>query len=152
MADPRGRLCKINLHFVESEDPLLNGNQNGLGIIVRNSLGIKIWGALGPVRGMTEIPALIWGAQTGILAALSLGFRKTHIETDNRHTYDTLRVQEFIILPPDHEEAFIQFNTLFANQAQLGETERMVSIIPLEHNRTAIYMAEYGMNNASALA
>lgn len=98
---------KINLHYVEPEDPLPNDNHNGLGIIVRNNMGVKLWGALDPVRDMTEIPALIWGAQAGIMVALYLGYWKTHIETDNREIYDTIRMQEFIILPPDHEEAFI---------------------------------------------
>lgn len=148
---PDEEYAKINLHYLERVDPLPNGNHNGLGIIVRNSSGVKIWGALGPFRDMTEIPTLIWGFQSCILAALSLGFRKMHIEMDNKEAYDTVRIQEFIILPPDQEDAFAQFNTLFANQFKDGETERMVSIIPIESNRTAEYMAAYGLDNFSSL-
>lgn len=118
---------------------------------MRNSSGVKICGALGPVRGMSEIPTLIWGAHAGILTALSLGFRKTHIEMDNREAYDTIRVQEFIILPPDLEDAFGHFNTLFANQFNEGKTERMVSIILIELNRMAEYMAVYGLDKYSSL-
>lgn len=118
-------------HIIQGEEPHLNGNLNGLGIIVRNSAGEKIWGALGPVRGMTEIPALMWATQSGILSALALGFHKTHIETDNREVYDTVRVQEFIILPPDLDEIFDQLNTLFANVYLEDVTARRVSIIPL---------------------
>lgn len=83
-----------------------------------NASGKKLWGELGPFRGMSELHALLWGTQVGLLAVLSLDFHKALVETDNREAYDTIRVQEFIILPPDLEEAFSHFNTLFANQFQ----------------------------------
>lgn len=143
--------AKINIHFVEFAEPLQNGNLNSLGIIVRNVAGVKLWGAACPVKGMTELPALIWGVQSGILASMSLGFHKTHIELDNREAYDTIRVQEFIHLPPDLEETFGQFNTLFSNQFVEDMTVRQVSVIPVERNATARYMASYGMNNLKVL-
>lgn len=148
---PDTRFVKINVHYIQANEVLQNGNSNGLGVIVRNERGEKLWGALGPARGMTAVPALVWGVQSGILAALSMGFCQTHIETDNREVYDTIRVQEFIILPPDEEEAFSQFNTLFTNHYAEGETERKVSIIPLNLNHTTQYMANYGLENFQSL-
>lgn len=100
---------------------------------------------------MTKMPSLIRGAQAGILATLSLGFRKTHIEVEYREIYDTVRAQEFNILPRDLEEDFSSFNTLFVNKFQEGETERMVSIIPADLNRIAEYMAAFGMENSRSL-
>lgn len=88
---PEENFAKINIHYLDAVEPLPNGNLNGLGIIVRNDSGVKLWGAVGLVRGMDNVPALIWGTHAGILAALSLGFHKTHIETENREVYDTIR-------------------------------------------------------------
>lgn len=74
-------------------------------MILRNEAGEKLWGAIGPVKGVTESPALIWGIQAGILATFSLDFHRTHIETDNKEVYDTVRLQEVIILPLDLERS-----------------------------------------------
>lgn len=115
---PEEDFVKLNIHFIEAEEPSSSGNLHGMGSILGNSNGDKLWGKMGPVRGMTDLLAILWGAQTSILAALSLKYHKIHIKTDNREAYDTIWVQEFIILPPDLEEAFSQFNTLFANQFQ----------------------------------
>lgn len=64
--------------------------------------------------------------------------------------YDTFRVQDFIILQPDLEEAFSQFNTLFSNNFIKDVTARKVSIIPMEMNRTAQYMALFEVNNMNS--
>lgn len=97
------------------------------------------------------MPAIVWGTQAGLLVALSMGFQKAMVETDNREAYDTLHIQEFIFLPPDLEDAFGQFNTLFNNQFQENITERKVSVILLEYNGTAQYMASYGMEKMQEL-
>lgn len=108
-------------------------------------------GSYGPSSRDDRDCALVWGIQAGILAALSLGFHKTHIETDNKEVFDTMRVQEYIFLPPDLEEAFFQFNALFANRYKEAETFRKVSIIPVELNATAQYIATFGIENMIAL-
>lgn len=149
--NPEEGFAKINIHFVEATAPLLNGNLNGLGVVVCNVAGAKLWGVTGPVRGMIELPPITWGARAGTLDALSLGFHRSHIDLDNKEAYDTLRVQEFIFLPPDLEDAFGQFNTLFSNHFIEDITARQVSIMPETRNSTAIYMEIYGMNNLSAL-
>lgn len=133
------------------EDPFPNGNRNSLGIILRDVNGDNLWAAMGPARGMTKLYAILWGAQADILAALSLGFHKAHIETDNWEAYDTIRVQEFIILPPDLEQAFSQFDTLYTNQFHENLTARKISIIPLEFNSTEQYMATYGIERMVSL-
>lgn len=35
------------MYIVDADNPLPNGNRNVLGIIARNSIGMKLWGALG---------------------------------------------------------------------------------------------------------
>lgn len=43
-----------------------------------------------------------------------------------------------------------QLNTLHDNHFTEGHTERNVSLIPVKQNRTAEYMAIYGMENLSS--
>lgn len=67
---------KINIHYIEADALPPNGNHNGLGIIVRNEMRVKLWGALSPVKGTTKVLALIWGTEVGILAVMSLSYHK----------------------------------------------------------------------------
>lgn len=60
------RLAVINVHFVFVEEPLPNGYSNGMGVIIRDSNGIKLWDAMGPMHGMTEVQAVLWDAHAGI--------------------------------------------------------------------------------------
>ncbi|KAK1364733.1 hypothetical protein POM88_040294 [Heracleum sosnowskyi] len=85
---PDEGFVKINVHFVEPDLPLSNDNLNGLGVIVRDETGAKLWSAMGPVNGLNEHQAIIWGVQAGVIRALNLGFDRTHIETDNREAYE----------------------------------------------------------------
>ncbi|KAL1824200.1 hypothetical protein ACET3Z_010978 [Daucus carota] len=89
---PEEDFVKINVHFNSAEVPNLIGNLNGVGSIVRDGSGSKLWGGAGPMPGMTEVQAIIWAFQE-------------------------------------------------------DETERIISRIPIEQNRTAEYMARYGMEN-----
>lgn len=50
---------KVNVHFVSVDNPLDNGNRNGVGVIIRDSDGIKLWGAMGPIHGRAEVQALL---------------------------------------------------------------------------------------------
>lgn len=149
---PEPGSAKISIHLAETDAPLPNGNINGLGIIVRDHMGNKIWGALGPVPGMTEHQALVWGAQAGIIHSVARGFPRVHIDTINREIYDFFRLQEVIILPPDLDEAFRHLNFFYANHFDEEISEIKVSIIPVEQNATAEYMAIYGLQNLSTFA
>lgn len=86
-------------------------NQNGLGVIVWDNLGGKIWASLGPFVGMPEQQALMWGIQLEMMHAVERVHHRVHTETVNRNLYDNMRLQEFIFLQDDLVEAFKQFNT-----------------------------------------
>ncbi|KAK1399512.1 hypothetical protein POM88_009375 [Heracleum sosnowskyi] len=136
---PDEGFAKINVHFVEPDHPLPIGNLNGLRVIVRDVEGAKLWSAMGPINGLNEHQAIIWGVQARVIQALNLGFDRTHIETDNREAYDIIRYQEQVVIPQNLEDSMSQFNTFFYNHFKEDMTIRRVSIIPLVMNRTAEY-------------
>lgn len=43
---PDKGFVKINVHCISTTDPLLNGNSNDVGVIVRNNGGRDLWTAL----------------------------------------------------------------------------------------------------------
>lgn len=48
---PPSGVVKINVHAVYTEEPLLNGKSNSLGIIARDHDGKILWGVMGPLVG-----------------------------------------------------------------------------------------------------
>lgn len=104
---PEPGLLKVNVHWVTAEDHIPLGNQNGVGVIVRNSEGAKKWGAMGPLNGMNELQACLWAAQVGIIQAWQRGFHAIQVEVVNRELYDAIRFQEYVFPPPDLEEALL---------------------------------------------
>lgn len=56
---PQVGVAKINVHVVTSEDPLPNGNTNGVSVIIRDSNGTKLWGAAGPMQGVNVAQATL---------------------------------------------------------------------------------------------
>lgn len=83
---------KVNVHWVQSVKNPHKGIQNRVGIIVRDSAGAKIWGAMGPLNGMEESQACLWAAQAGVLQAWRLGFHAIQVEFANRELYDDIRL------------------------------------------------------------
>ena len=69
-----------------------------------------------------------------------------HIETTNRHVYDTIRHQEHIFLEDEQLEVYSMFNTIYANHFAEGKTKRVIACIPQRMNGTAEYMAQYGID------
>lgn len=112
--------------------------------------GISYGGAIGPVKNMTEEQAIFWGANAGITQAWRMGFHGIHLEVVSRLVFDVIELQEFIFPPEELEEALLQFNTMFANHFIEGKTFRRISVIPLAMNRTAEYMARFGMEIETA--
>lgn len=138
---------KLNVHCIQTEEPSAIGNINGVGVILRDSMGTKIWAALGPLQDMDEMQATLWAANAGIIQACKRDFHAIHMETVNREVYDAIRFQEFAFPPPNMEEALQQFNTMFNNHFIEEATSMRFSIIPPAMNATAEYMASYGLNN-----
>lgn len=95
---PEVSFLKINVHFVSSEVALPNGNRNGVGVIIRDNMGVKVWGAMGPMQGLNESQAILWAIQASLIQTLKMGKHKTHVEMVSRDVFDTVRLQENIII------------------------------------------------------
>lgn len=103
-APPEEWYVKVNVHFAPVDNALANGNTNGVGVIIRDSDGIKLWGAMGPMPGRTEVQALLWGVQSALVHCNNMGRHRVHIESTNRGVYDTIRRQEEQIVADDLQE------------------------------------------------
>lgn len=53
---------KINIHFINFEIPLPNGNSSAIGALIRDSNGVKLWSVAGLMQGMTKIQSISRGA------------------------------------------------------------------------------------------
>ena len=136
---------KINVHCVIIQNPLQNDNQVSVGAIIRDTEGENLWGALGLLPNQTEEQALMSGIQAALIHAQKKKWDLLHIETTNRHVYDTIRHQEHIFLDEDQLEVYSMFNTIYANHFAEGKTKRVIACIPQRMNGTAEYMANYGL-------
>ncbi|KAL8100586.1 hypothetical protein AgCh_032734 [Apium graveolens] len=80
---PDEGFVKINIHFVSLVKPLLNGNINSVGTLVRDDRGERIWGAMSPMKGKTEMQATIWGFQSALVHLARIKCDKVIMETVN---------------------------------------------------------------------
>lgn len=128
----------------------MNDNAIGVGVIIRNNNDEKLWGAAGPLFNMSSLQEALWGAQAGIIKSFLMGFHRSTVEFDNREVYDIIHMQEHIFVPDDLSEVMTQLNTFHENNFLEGMTKSFVAIIPQHMNRTAEYMAVYGLDNLPA--
>lgn len=84
---PKFPFVKISVHCISSVEPLPNGNTNGVGVIISDHEGSMLWRAMGPMPGLSNLQALLWGVHAGMVEAMRLGKEKTLIEIDNRDIY-----------------------------------------------------------------
>ena len=80
---PEGEALKINVHCITTAEPLPNGNNNSVGVVVRNKAGQEVWSAAGPMPGKSKLQATLWGIYHGALQCYKLEKWKTHIKTDH---------------------------------------------------------------------
>lgn len=144
---PEEECYKINVFYVSSPVPLPNGNTNGVGAIARDSSGSDVWGAMGPTPTLNEEQALMVGIQAACVEAEKKKWGHIQIETSNPDIYDTIRMQEHLVLRDDQLEVYSLFNTVHANHFITNKTIRHISWVPQRMNGTAEYLATYGMNN-----
>lgn len=149
---PEAGCYKINVHCSVSQLPLANGNTNGVGVVIRDFSGKDLFKASGPMNHLSEEEAILAGIQTACIHAVSKGWDITHIETVHRGVYETIRLQEHILIPENQLEALRLFNTVQANHFVEGSSDRRLSCVPIHMNASATYLADYGMENLSAFA
>ncbi|WOG82447.1 hypothetical protein DCAR_0101611 [Daucus carota subsp. sativus] len=93
---------------------------------------------MGPIPCLTEEQAIM---------AQKHKWDLTHIETTDRRIFETISMQEYIMLQDNQLEAYGLFNTIHANNFKEGKTYRRISCVTRHMNSTVEYMVNYGMNN-----
>lgn len=127
---PDKGFVKLNVYCIQVKEPLILGNINEVGVIIRDTRGLIIWAALGLLHDMDVMQATLWAAQSSIIEAWKRDCHAVHLEIVNREVFDALRFQDFAFPPPNLEDAMLQFNTMFLNNFIEGVTARIISIIP----------------------
>lgn len=128
-----------------------NGNIIGVAAIIQNKKGEMLWGCLGSLTDSNEEQAILIALQDACIHAHKKEWDLVHIETVNRRVYDTLRIQEQILLEEDQVEVYRLFNTLHANTHKVGKSKKCITHVPLHMNATAEYMANYGLEHLKEL-
>lgn len=149
---PEGEALKINVHCITTAEPLPNGNNNSVGVVVRNKVGQEIWSAAGPMPGKSKLQATLWGIYHGALHCHELEKWKTHIETDHWGALEALSFQEEMPQQEDVQEVLRLFNTVHSNNFKIGTTEREITRIPIVQNGTAAYLVRYGLEHMNSFA
>lgn len=137
---PEKDYIKINVNCVISEVPIPNDNIVGVASIIRNDKGGMLWGALGTLTDSNEEQVIVTTLQATCIHAIRKEWNLVHIETVNRRVYDTLRLQEQIMLDEDKLEVYSLFNTLHANSYKVGKSKKCITHVPLHMNATASHI------------
>ena len=66
----------------------------------------------------------------------------THIETVHRDVYETIRLQEHILVPENQLEVFRLFNSIHVNHFVDGKTEHSILYVPPHMKSVVAYMDE----------
>ena len=98
---PKPEFVKINVHCVVAENQLPNGNINGVGVIIRGAKGEELWKALGTLSALTEEQAIMTALQAACNHAQTKEWDLTHIETVIPRVYDSISLQDHIVLNDD---------------------------------------------------
>lgn len=148
---PAPEYVKINSHCIRGEDiPRPNGNLMIVGIIMRDDQGFMLWAAMGPIPANDPLEAELKGIHIGLMKALDMNKRKSHIETDSRLIFESLRDQDEIIFDEAVEQVLRQINTVHANHFIPGISDRAFSCTHFDMNSVAVYLANQGMEHTSS--
>lgn len=79
---PQGTL-KVNVHGTSFDNPLPNGNRNGIGVVLRTSGGNMINCIAGIIPNLTLIACQVWAILIGLRRAFIEGVKNVILETYN---------------------------------------------------------------------
>lgn len=90
---------------------------------MRDAIGKMLWGALGLMKGMTDLQAVLWGLQSAVVKCHKRKLHKMHFETDMHEAIIVIRYHEEIVIVDEITEVMTMLNTIYANNFQEDETE-----------------------------
>lgn len=90
MPPPVG-FAKINIFVAVPEEPVPNGNLNGISIIIRDHNGFLIWGIMGPVKDLNLFQVQLGVIHLGMKEAYARGYGDLLIETEHEESFQILK-------------------------------------------------------------
>lgn len=133
---------KINVHVIHTSRQY-NGNNNGVGIIIRDHRGRMVKGLSGTMRGLSPLATQLWAIHLGLNHARLSNCELVHLETDNLNPYFEVtrldgrgdRTCSWIL---EQIKKLLGYNS---------EWENIIKYVLESSNRTAHYLAAVGLNN-----
>lgn len=87
---PQGTL-KVNVYGTSFDNPLPNGNKNGIGVVLRTSGGNMINCIAGIILNLTLIACQVWAILIGLRRAFIEGVKNVILETDNMAAFGAVQ-------------------------------------------------------------
>lgn len=133
---------KVNVHIVTSSRQL-NGNFNGIGIIIRDHRGRLVKAVSGTIKGLSNMATQLWAIHMGINQARLANCELLTVETDNYAPYHEVvrkdgRGDKNCLWIVEQIKKLLGYNPEWHNRFR---------IIPETSNRAANYLALVGLNN-----
>lgn len=149
---PPEEFVKINIFEAVPEFPLANGNTKGICIIIRDHNGFLLWGAMGPVHGLSHYQSQLWTIHKGMNESYTRGRNDMLIVTEHTESFRILKRQSFEEASQeglvDTVQAINACNPLIHTD---HEPICRIYTISEERNQAARFAAEYGMHHHSGL-
>lgn len=133
---------KVNVHVLHNPRQH-NGNNNGVGIVIRDHRGRLVRGLIGTIRGLSPLATQLWALHMGLNQARLCNCELIMLETNNFAPYFEVKRQDG---RGDRICRWIVEQIV----KQLGynpEWENSFKYISESDNRAAHYLAAVGVNN-----
>lgn len=137
---------KINVHVIHTSRPL-NGNTNGVGIIIRDHRGRLVKALTGTMRGLSTLATQLWAIHLGLNQARLSNCEHILIKTDNFNPYFEVSRQDgrgdrTCLWIVEQVKKLLGYNP---------EWDNIIQYIPESSNRCVYYLAAVGLNNWTAM-
>lgn len=80
---PKHGFVKINVHAITLQHPLPNGNNSGIGVVLRNHEGKLLKIVSGSINNLTARGCELWAMFVGLRSAFFSKHNKLELESDN---------------------------------------------------------------------
>lgn len=137
---PNKGVIKCNVHDFFSEEPLENGNHQGIGVIFHNSKGMILWIVAGSLCIEDELSNEYHALLEGLKEAYYKDYTNIVLETDHQDAYWNWYNSWILDGPPEHQFVMQQLNQRMADKNFRTKTR----LVDPEDNMLAAYLARNG--------
>ena len=154
---PRRNFMKVNIRASTLNEPLRNGNTNGVGILARNNRMEYLWGIMGLMKEVGFLELQLWAIHKAMVTAYRKKIPRVILETDNVHAYELL-LDEYgdQIEEEGLEEVVRQINYMSRTYNGTKQEDGLkwdceLVVVNASRNTAALCIVQYGMENCSSL-